>query len=164
MKQRDLGLVGLWIFLGSTTVLFAALVFSYATLRVQCPDWRAVAAVLPLWRAALSTAVLFASSLLLRAGADGGGYYRAALGSGWAFLAMQAWLVRDLFLAGVGLETGLARSLLALLAGVHGVHVLGGLVALTLAGADPERRRLAALFWHFVDVSWVLMFVALFIV
>jgi len=173
-RTADTGLVGMWIFLGSTTVLFAALTFSYAMLRVQGPPW---SAVLPVGRALVSTAVLVGSSALLSAGQGrlaraqpgGAACLAGALAAGLAFLVLQVLLLLAFRPAG----GGLARSVVLLLAGVHAAHVIAGLLALAVASAPffvrpPAARaltrlRLTAMFWHFVDLCWIALFVALFI-
>ena len=56
--------------------------------------------------------------------------------------------------------------------GLHGVHVLGGLVALFALLAGHIRRRSAlrpvafeavGLYWHFVDAVWVVVFTVVYL-
>lgn len=177
-------LVGMWIFLGSTTVLFCALLFCYAMLRMQNPGWSAAAGgVLPLGQATASTAALCASSAALAAGLRwlGRGDERArravavALALGGAFVVLQGGVLRGAWVA-LGRDTlieGLVRSLVLLLGGVHVAHVLAGLVALAITAVpvlrsrprafEVERLKLAAMFWHFVDLAWIAMFAILFL-
>lgn len=168
--------VALWIFLGSTTVLFAALAFAWGVLRAQSPGFDAArATLLPVGRALVSTAVLVASSVVLVAGQRSGA--RRAIGGALAlgalFLVLQVGVARAVWERGTAIDGGLVRSLVILVAGVHGAHVLAAMAALVwtatpvLAGArDPERLgrlALAARFWHFVDATWIALCLALFI-
>lgn len=95
----------------------------------------------------------------------------AALLGSVAFLAVQGlamWHVAGGYEA-AGLEAGLAGMMLVL-ALLHALHVIGGVAALVLVTLrlfsgqyDHERHwgiSFAALYWHFLDVVWILMLFA----
>jgi cytochrome c oxidase subunit III len=84
---------------------------------------------------------------------------------GLSFLAGQ-WLVwRELAARGFYVATSPSSSFFYLLTGMHGVHLLGGIVALLAAGAVALWRKSAAStavvvdgaswYWHFMTVLWV---------
>jgi cytochrome c oxidase subunit 3 len=91
-----------------------------------------------------------------------------------AFLASQTanWFV----LAALNMPASLNMfaACFYLLTGLHGLHVLGGLVPLGITLVKAFRRRYTAdshaglrycaVFWHFLDVTWIVMFAALTVV
>lgn len=170
--------------LASWTMLFVALFFSYAVLRLNAPAWPPDG-LAPLPRALpfLNTLVLLASSALLHRGTrpeaeeTPGMLRRALLGTmalGGLFLALQLAVWIPLWQRGFRIDnTGSYGSIFYGLTVFHALHVLAGLFALAvlLPGAFKGRHtsgrssavRLSAMFWHFVDVVWVVMFVAVYL-
>jgi cytochrome c oxidase subunit III len=84
---------------------------------------------------------------------------------GFSFLAGQ-WLVwRELAARGFYVATSPSSSFFYLLTGMHGIHLLGGIVALLAAGAVSLLRKSAAStavvvdgaawYWHFMTVLWI---------
>jgi cytochrome c oxidase subunit 3 len=84
---------------------------------------------------------------------------------GLSFLAGQ-WLVwRELAARGFYVATSPSSSFFYLLTGMHGIHLLGGILALLAAGAASLLRRSAAStavvvdatawYWHFMTILWV---------
>ena len=84
---------------------------------------------------------------------------------GLSFLTGQLIVWRELAASGFYLSTTPSSSFLYLLTGMHGVHLLGGLIALLAAGAASLLRRPAesqyvlldvtGWYWHFMAVLWV---------
>ena len=124
---------GLWLFLGTASMLFIGFTSAYI-LRRASADWRPLAAPPILW---LNTALLFLSSATLEVA-------RRRL-RGFDLPAAQAWLAitgilgvsfvggqvlgwRALAAAGVFLSSNPHSSFFYLLTGVHVAHLLGGLV------------------------------------
>jgi cytochrome c oxidase subunit 3 len=150
--------VGLVIFLGATAMLFAALLLAYAIIRAQVPGAWPPAGTPPFPRgaAAANTIALVAASLALRRGRHWGPW--AALGFGAAFLAAQAALWHHLVAIHLGPGAGPLGEVFFALSALHALHVLGGLIALALAG--PRRLRLLTIYWDFVLVVWLVVYVA----
>ena len=166
----------LWVFLCVATSLFVLFVSAYA-MRLGLADWT------PLPRPrllTLNTAVLVGASLAmqwavhaagrgapadLRRGLAGGGLLTAGFLAGQVAVWMQ---LRD---AGFFVSTSAASAFFYLFTAVHGLHVLGGLVAWARAwkrawrDADPARIRLAvqlcATYWHFLLAVWVALYALL---
>ena len=96
------------------------------------------------------------------------------LGLGSLFLALQMAVWVPLWRSGFRIDTDTYGSIFYGLTVFHALHVLAGLfaLALLLPGAFSGRHtsgrssavRLSAMFWHFVDVVWVVMFVAVYLV
>ena len=94
-----------------------------------------------------------------------------ALGAGFVGVQWVVW--RQLWAAGLLPSTGAYGSVFYGLTTLHAAHVAAGLVVLlvvlvrALMGVYTEhnvvRVRVAAMFWHFVDAVWLLMFVSLYL-
>ena len=175
--------LGMIVALGSWAMMFGALFFVYAGIRASSRVWPppglpALPVALPL----INTFVLAASSAALLVGTRALGrgdrkalprWVLAALVLGAAFLGLQFLVWKDLWLKGLIPSTGAFASVFYGLTVLHAAHVLAGLVVLgviffrALRGAYTEhnviRVRVAGMFWHFVDVVWILMFVALYL-
>lgn len=170
--------IGLWMFLGTATMLFGA--FTSAMLvRRGGGDW--LPTILPsiLW---LNTACLIGSSVALEAGRAMAARERwaaarlgvgAAIALGLVFLAGQLEAWRDLVAAGVYLPTNPHSAFFFILTGVHAVHLIAGLLLLTVTFSQtrPDTGRttvtpqgvltLGATFWHFFAAVWIYLFYVL---
>jgi len=165
--------VGLWIFLAVVGSLFSLFILAYS-MRMHMGDWRPLPAPKLLW---LNTGVLILSSVALqkaqlaagRGEVDG---VRVSLFAGGvftiAFLVGQLMAWRQLTVAGYFLATNPASTFFYLLTAVHGLHLLGGMVALgrttakAWCGFEMEQARLGvelcAMYWHFLLLVWLVLF------
>ncbi len=182
-KEESTAFVGMIVFLASWAMLFAAMFFGYGAIRLRAATWPPPdLPALPIRLPLLNTVVLAASSaaiqyavVCVRKGRLR--TFTAALGTslilGATFLALQAYVWRDLYVRGLKPQGGPYPSVFFGLTGFHGVHVAVGLVALSwllvraLTGAYSAARnlsvRLWAMYWHFVGVVWGLMFFTVFV-
>jgi cytochrome c oxidase subunit 3 len=90
---------------------------------------------------------------------------------GFGFLAGQLLAWRQLVNAGVYLPTTLHSSFFYVLTGAHGVHLLGGIIAMAWVSArafagrltvfNHEPLKLCATYWHFMLGLWVYLFLLL---
>ena len=157
--------VGLAVFLGTVAMIFAALLFAYAVLRVQAPVWPPPSAgPFPRAAAGANGLLLLAAGLALRRArlAAPGWWVAAALALGLVFLVFQARLWSQLVAARLGPGAGPLGDVFFALSGFHALHVAGGVVALVFA-MTPERRhrlRLVSFYWDFVFVVWAIIFLA----
>jgi cytochrome c oxidase subunit 3 len=178
---RSLGMI---IALGAWAMMFAALFYVYFGVRSRISVWPPPGVPeLPTGLAAVNTLVLLASSAALMRGIDSLARGRRAGLARWVllglllgalFLALQTLMWRDLWLAGLLPSSGAFGSVFYGLTGLHAAHVAAGLVVLGVVllraskGEYTEhnvvRVRVAAMFWHFVDVVWVLMFLSIYLV
>jgi cytochrome c oxidase subunit 3 len=87
---------------------------------------------------------------------------------GLSFLTMQ-WLAwRELAASGFYVGTSPSSSFVYLLTGMHGMHLLGGVLALLAAGATPLLHRplnsrliildVTGWYWHFMAILWIYIF------
>jgi cytochrome c oxidase subunit 3 len=167
---------GLWILTVVLSVLFTLFLLAYV-IRMSDGDWRPLATPWQLW---MNTGVLIVGSIALQHAVTLSRRPRPAglnpdllLGTacGLAFLAGQWWAWQRLLALNHTVAANPANSFFYLLTGLHGVHVIAGLVALTwsivLTWRYPGTRRarlgmnLCARYWHFVLVVWLVLFSAL---
>ena len=166
--------------LTSDLMLFGALFATYFFLRSRTAAWPPDGVELDLLWSSVFTVVLLASSATMQLGA-----WAARRGQRPALLAwtLASWILGASFLANQLREYAAASFLWSTHAygsiywtatGVHGAHVLGGLVLMlvliarvrdTSIGA-PEQRMVEAVtwYWHFVDIVWIGLFATIFLV
>ena len=92
---------------------------------------------------------------------------------GVTFLGLQALLWKSAWGSGLQLGSGVLGSVFYGLTLFHAAHIVGGLLALVYllvrarGGVYDGRRsvpvQLVGMFWHFVDVVWISMFLAIFV-
>lgn len=165
--------VGLGLLLAVIGSLFALLIGAYFT-RMDSGDWRALPVPEVLW---FNTGLLVLASLSMewallatRQGKDGVARWAlwAGCAFGVAFVIGQLIAWQGLAANGYFLASNPASSFFYLLTGLHGLHVLGGLVALgrvtgwAWSGARRERVdlgvELCATYWLFMLFVWVMLF------
>ena len=175
--------IGMWVALASILMMFTALSSAYVVRAASANDWVPLAMPRVLL---LSTALILISSVTidvarrkLRAGFDGA-YKQLLLVTvllGFGFLAAQLFAWKQLAQQGVFLTTNPHSSFFYLLTATHGLHLLGGLLALIFLLARTRRNtekasaaanRLAAadavsIYWHFMDALWIYLFLLLFL-
>lgn len=175
--------LGMLIFLGSWSMMFAALFAAYAVLRARAESWPPDdLPALPLLLPGLNTALIAASSAAMQRGlwAARRGHLSAvgpaltlALALGGAFVAGQCALWTRLWRAGLRPDGGPYASVFFGLTAFHALHVLVGLCGLGFLvvrarrGAFTPLRhatlRLWAGYWHFVGAVWLLLYLAVFV-
>jgi heme/copper-type cytochrome/quinol oxidase subunit 3 len=160
---------GLWLFLGSEVLLFAGLIGSYLFLRTGARSFGSPGAELERLMTAFNTLLLVASSFTVARAVKAADerararWLGATLLLGSAFLGLQVSEYAGLLGHGILPRTSLYWSCFFVLTGVHGLHVLGGLVALAWTGRRARSLDLASLYWHFVDGVWILLFALLYL-
>jgi cytochrome c oxidase subunit III len=162
--------IGLGVFLAVVGSFFALFISAYS-MRMQLPDWRTLPVPTILW---LNTAVLALSSLALHSAKNAA--HRGELAdlrmsliaagvSALAFLSGQLVAWQQLTDEGYRLTGNPANAFFYVLTGAHGLHLLGGLIALgrTMGKAwrEPIATRLSlsvelcATYWHFLLLVWL---------
>jgi cytochrome c oxidase subunit 3 len=168
---------GLRVLMAVITVLFTLLVTAYSERMEFGGDWRPLPEPWLLW---LNTAALVLSSAGLQwasVSAKRGrmdGVRKGLLAGGacaFAFLAGQLLAYRELVDLGYFVSSNPANSFFYLITALHGLHLLGGLVAWGRT-ADKVRRgvevakvrmsvELCATYWHFLLLVWLVLFTLL---
>ena len=173
----DTALFGLWAFLGTVSMLFIGFTSAYLIRRTSA-DWVPLSPPRILW---WNTAALLGSSLTLQAARKRLRDWDlrallpwvAATGTlGVLFLTGQIAAWRKLAAQGVFLASNPHSSFFYVLTGLHGVHLLGGLVWFTAVLVQVRRLaytpgedglRLFATYWHFLAGLWVYLLHLLFV-
>ena len=166
--------VGLRVFLVVVTVIFALTIIAYVD-RLTLSNWRPLPEPGILW---LNTALLILSSAALEwarvsvrrghmQGVRNGMHLGGALAI--AFLAGQLLAWRELAELGYFAASNTANAFFYLLTALHGLHLLGGLVAWWRGanrmwrGGDAADLRLGielcAFYWHYLLLIWAILFV-----
>lgn len=143
-------------FLATVVMLFAGFTSAWLIRRTGS-DWGRLD-LPPL--AYVNTLVLALSSVGLELARNArtarrGVWSRATLALGLVFLAGQVALWRALSADGALVTDTPQGAFLLLLSGVHGLHLLGGVVALALLVRRAATPRLLALYWHFLGLTWL---------
>ena len=178
--------MGVWAFIGSETLFFAALIvtfFIYKPINAARPDAQLPHEKLGIQFTGVLAAILLASSVtmvLALAAARRGDRRRFAIcqlgtiGLGLCFLGGQAYEFYNLAVfEGVTLRSSLLGMTFFLLTGFHGTHVAIGatwLLSVFLKVRaypnSPENLmdiELGGLYWHFVDLVWVAVFTLIYL-
>lgn len=189
VKQRpDTGLyngkLGMWLFLASEVMLFGGLFSAYVFLRVGGPEWPRGADVLNVPLATLNTILLITSSMTMVIAwaslkLDDFGKFRKFIGItialGVFFLLLKGFEYGDKFSHELYPKTSTFYAVYFTLTGLHMIHLLGGIVVCAyhaLFGGrmwkdEPERFtnriEVTGLYWHFVDLVWLVLFPSLYL-
>lgn len=177
-------ILGLWLFLASECVLFASLIGTYLALSGQTADGPGPAEIFDLRLIFVATFILLTSSLtsvLMTINMQRGNFrmmhfwLSVTILLGASFLAIEIYEFVHYVSIGFGYTTSAFSSAYYTLVGFHGAHVLFGiswLLALQLQSLNvfaftkryalnkqnASKLYIASLYWHFVDVVWVLVF------
>jgi cytochrome c oxidase subunit 3 len=167
----------LWVAIGSILMMFAGLTSAYIVKRSQA-SWLMIEIPTMFW---YSTATILASSVTVQLALKAlkkremVNYERLLLVTavlGVLFIVLQVvgfrqFAAQDIRLVGAG--SNASYSFLLAISGMHGVHVLGGVVALVviaIRALNSSTRNysslpleIAATYWHFVDALWIYLFI-----
>jgi cytochrome c oxidase subunit 3 len=167
----------MWMGIAGIVMIFAAFTSALVVRRGLSTDWVPTALPHILF---LNTGVLALSSFTLelsRRSLRGGRnsefarwlYVTMALGLAFVAGQLEAW--RELASRGVYLASNPSSSFFYLLTAAHGVHLLGGIVALLVLGFRTQRlaaiakKRAAvevtSIYWHFMDGLWIYLLILL---
>ncbi len=169
--------LGIWAFVGSESIFFASLISTYLIYKGHNLTGPTAPDILEVPLTSVSTFVLLMSSLLmvLALAASQRGDVRwcrrwllGTAGLGTLFVLGQVYEFTHFYHEGLALQTNLFSQTFFTLVGFHGAHVTVGvlwLLALAVTasvGQLPQRRSLSVelcgLYWHFVDIVWIVIF------
>lgn len=167
----------LWVAIGSILMMFAGLTSAYIVKRSQA-SWLMIEIPMMFW---YSTATILASSVTVQLALKALKKreminYRRLLAVtavlGVLFIVLQVagfsqFAAQDIRLVGAG--SNASYSFLLAISGLHGIHVLGGVVALVVIAIRALNSstksystvplEIAATYWHFVDALWIYLFI-----
>ena len=172
------GRLAVWWVLASEVVIFGGLLGSYVMHRIGHPEWAEAAAHTNTWFGAFNTLVLLTSSftaVLAHQAAESGDGKKAAkyllmtMGGALTFLMVKSveWTIE--ISHGYTITANNFWSFYYTAAGLHGLHVIAGVIIMAFVAADAWRGRelhrveLIGIYWHFVDLVWIFLFPLLYI-
>lgn len=179
LTPESWGKLGMWVFLAGDAMSFGALIVGYGLLRVASANWPVPSQVLGINLTAFMTFLLICSSvtmvLSLSAIKDNDlkglkKFLLLTILGGLLFLGCQAYewthlIAERLPETGFSFSTHLFATTFFVLTGFHGMHVTGGviynscvLVACLRGRYGAKHVEIAGLYWHFVDLVWILIF------
>ena len=164
----------LWVGIGAIVMMFAGLTSAYIVKREQ-PGWTSFTTPIAFY---YSTAVMLISSMtIFLAGKSFRERrmvrYRKLMGAttilGLIFIFLQILGFRHLWETGTTFHGSGAGQFLYIIAGLHGLHVFGGVVALITLWLRAGNTRIrsynvvpvdvVSTYWHFVDLLWIYLFI-----
>tara|TARA_B100000029_G_C17207464_1_gene826751 strand:+ start:14 stop:607 length:594 start_codon:yes stop_codon:yes gene_type:complete len=177
--------LGIWLFLASEVMLFGGLFSAYIMLRLSDPNWANYGqSALNVPLATLNTAVLITSSVTMVMSwvslkLNDLKKYKLYMGltllCSFAFLVIKYIEYTSKFDHGLFPSTNNFLAVYFTLTGLHGLHVIGGILVngyffgpgIKMWDTEPERFtnriEVAGLYWHFVDLVWIFLFPALYL-
>lgn len=183
---RTLGLdhkkLGMWLFLSSEIMFFGGLIAAFLHFRINSPS-PAESALLDVALIGLNTFILLTSSFTVVLGLSAiqkgkskslVGYLGLTILLGAVFLAGQGYEFATLYGEGMTLQSSVYGSSFFTLTGFHGLHVLIGIVWAVFVLLNALRGKYAqdkydgveifGLYWHFVDIVWIVLFTIIYLV
>lgn len=171
--------LGIWWFLASEICIFGGLIACYILFRMRHPEWNLEAAHTLSWVGATNTVVLLTSSLTMILAHDrildhndprgGARLLGITILLGFLFLGFKAFEYTHEIHAGFVPAKSLFWSFYFLMTGLHALHVIGGLIANGVVwqgirrGKHFHRIESVGIYWHFVDVVWIILFPLLYL-
>ena len=182
LTPESWGKLGMWMFLAGDAVGFGTLLAGYGAMRATSADWPNPFEVLGINLTAAMTFLLICSSVTMVKALEWLGkgdrarakmfLFLTAAGGG-IFVGLQAYewthlIHRGLHINGNPWGASLFGTSFFLVTGFHGLHVTGGVIYLLAMMMVVKRRpvpaasynavEIAGLYWHFVDLVWIMVF------
>lgn len=172
----------MWAFIGSECMLFGSLIITYLVYRGRSLVGPYPEELLNIPFITVTTFVLLMSSLMMVLALAAVQRNDMRQGKLWilmtallglVFLGGQVYEFTHFVHEGLGLTTNLFGASFFLLTGTHGAHVAVGVIWLLtlfvmalrgrLSSADAETVEITGLYWHFVDVVWIVLFTVIYL-
>lgn len=174
---------GFWLYLMSDVVLFATLFAVYAVVGRSYAGGPTGKELFDLWFVLAETAVLLASSVafgfVTLAAQDSRKtatllWMAVTFAIGALFIVLELYEFHHLIAEGAGPDRSAFLSAYFALVGTHGLHVFTGLLWMIVMAVQLARDGLTAtvhrrlgllgLFWHFLDVIWIVVFTEVYLI
>jgi cytochrome c oxidase subunit 3/cytochrome o ubiquinol oxidase subunit 3 len=180
---QDTRKIAFWTFIGSECLLFGTLIATYLVYEGRSTSGPTTHEILDIPVTSVSTFVLLMSSLAMVLALHGvihankrqsRVWLGATAGLGLIFLGFQYYEFTTFVHEGLTISTSVFGSTFFVLTGCHGLHVAVGVIWLTTLlilsfrnKLGPEKAlnvELAGLYWHFVDVVWIVIFTVVYLI
>ena len=180
-SRVDARLLGMLLFIISEVMVFGAFFTAYFFIRVaEGAPWPASGTTLPVIPTLVNTLILVSSSFTMHWAQTGikHGNRRALKAAivttlllGATFLFLQ---INEYIHLGFAPQDGAQETIFYSLTGLHGAHVLIGLVLLSIVTIrsfrghyTPDQHRgveIPGIYWHFVDIMWIVVYTTVYII
>ena len=175
--------LAMWLFLGSECLLFGGLISTYMLYRGRVVDGPHPSQIYDIPFTSVSSFVLLMSSLTMVLAVTAAQRKDDRNTSLWltitallgaTFVGGQVYEFTTFYREGLGFSTSLFSSSFYTLTGFHGVHVTVGIIMLLslmfiikknkVVGNKAEVVELVGLYWHFVDIVWIIIFTLVYLI
>jgi heme/copper-type cytochrome/quinol oxidase subunit 3 len=175
--------MGMWVFLCSEVMFFTGLIGSYIVLRFASPLWPRPSTVLNVPLTAMNTFILICSSVTMvqsLAAIQRGDtrkmklFLSLTLLFGAVFISIQGVEYWKLLHEGFNPHVSLFGSVFFTTTGFHGFHVFCGVVCMAYMTGKAFLGKLTkehhqgietlGLYWHFVDLVWIVLFTIIYLI
>ena len=172
----------MWTFIGSECMLFGSLIITYLVYRGRSITGPYPEELLNIPFITVTTFVLLMSSLMMVLALAAVQRNDMRQGQLWllmtallglVFLGGQVYEFSHFAHEGLGLSTNLFGASFYILTGTHGAHVFVGVLWLLtlfflasrgrLDARNAETVEITGLYWHFVDVVWIVLFTLIYL-
>ncbi|MAI43114.1 MAG: heme-copper oxidase subunit III [Coraliomargaritaceae bacterium] len=174
----------MWLFLGSDCMFFGTLISTHLIYRKLYPEEFNPTQLFSLELTSFSTFILLMSSFLMALSVSAmhkgemKSFRRNVVGViffGLIFLGCQVYEFAHFYHEGLTLDTGTFGSTFYLMTGTHGVHVAVGvfwLISMLFYSQSGKMEahknaidvETAGLYWHFVDIVWIVIFTVVYLI
>lgn len=174
--------LGMWLFLSSEIMFFGGLISAFLHFKINTPS-PAESALLDVTLIGINTFILLTSSFTVVLGLAAiqrgssrrmGVFLGLTILLGAVFLAGQGFEFATLYSEGMTLQSSVYGSSFFTLTGFHGLHVLIGIIWAAVVLFKGLRGKYSAeehgsveifgLYWHFVDIVWIVLFTIIYLV
>src|SRR3954463_14459837 len=179
-SRVDARTLGMFLFIASEIMLFGSFFTAYFFVRVvNGTPWPTPPYELPVFVAAINTAILMTSSATMHwatVAIKKGNVWGMRAGLALTFLMGLSFLISQIYeylRAGFNTSDGAFPTIFFCLTGLHGTHVFIGLTLLLFMAIRAFRGHfsaehhhgveIAGIYWHFVDVMWIVVFTTVYI-
>ena len=175
--------LAMWLSLGSECLLFGGLISTYMLYRGRVANGPHPSAIYDIPFTSVSSFVLLMSSLTMVLAVSAANRKDDSRTNLWltvtallgaTFIGGQVYEFTTFYREGLGFTTSLFGSSFYSLTGFHGVHVSVGVIMLLatmgiikknrITGNKAEVVELIGLYWHFVDVVWIVIFTLVYLI
>jgi cytochrome c oxidase subunit 3/cytochrome o ubiquinol oxidase subunit 3 len=175
--------LAMWLFLGSECLLFGGLISTYMLYRGRHTGSVGPSQLWSIPLTSVSSFVLLMSSLTMVLAVNAAKLRDDRLTNLWltvtallgaTFVGAQVFEFTEFYHRGLGFTTSLFSSSFYTLTGFHGIHVSVGIMMLMalvginarskMPGDKAEVVELIGLYWHFVDIVWIIIFTLVYLI
>lgn len=175
--------LAMWLFLGSECLLFGGLISTYMLYRGRVANGPHPNQIYDIPFTSVSSFVLLMSSLTMVLAVSAAQRRNDQQTNLWltvtallgaTFVGGQVYEFTAFYREGLGFTTSLFSSSFYTLTGFHGVHVTVGVIMLLVTrsiiqknrvtGDKAESVEIVGLYWHFVDVVWIIIFTLVYLI